>query len=535
MSIQTSSLSTEGIEVIAPVTAEFAEIVSPDALRFVAKLSRTFEPGREELLKKRKQRQAELDAGILPDFLPRTRRIRTANWTVAPQPAGLQDRRVEITGPVERKVIIDALNSGANVFMADFEDAHAPTWIGTIQGQINVRDAVAGTISYTNPEGKVYRLHEKTTVLFVRPRGWHLPEKHVLIDGKPVSASLFDFGLYFFHNVQCLLARGTGPYFYLSKLESHLEARLWNDVFVVAQRELDIPRGTIKATVLIETMLAAFEMDEILYELSEHSAGLNCGRWDYIFSAIKKFNAIPAFVLPDRDQLTMTTHFMRSCSLLTIKTSHRRNAPAIGGSMLAYIPIKNDPNANEEALTRVRAEKRREVTDGYDGTWVAHTGLVSVAREEFAVMKSPNQMNRKREDVRVTATDLLRFPEGTITEAGLRNNINVSLRYLDAWLCGTGCVPINNVLEDVATVEITRAQIWQWIHHPWGILDDDRKVTIAMFRRLMSEELTKIKHAVGESRYVKGRFEQAAAILDQAITSERFVEFLTLPAYCYLD
>jgi malate synthase len=535
MSIQTSPLSAEGIEVIAPVTAEFAEIVSPDALRFVAKLSRTFEPGREELLKRRKQRQAELDAGILPDFLPGTRRVRAASWTVAPQPADLQDRRVEITGPVERKTIINALNSGANVFMADFEDAHAPTWIGTIQGQLNLRDAVAGTISYTSPEGKMYRLHEKTAALFVRPRGWHLQEKHVLIDGKPVSASLFDFGLYFFHNVQRLLARGTGPYFYLPKLESHLEARLWNDVFVVAQQELGIPQGTIKATVLIETILAAFEMDEILYELSEHSAGLNCGCRNYIFSAIKKFNAIPAFVLPDRDQLTMCSHFMRSCSLLTIKTCHRRNAPAIGG-MSAYIPpIKNDSNANEEALACIRADKRREVTDGYDGTWIAHPGLVPVAREEFAVMKSPNQIGRKREDVRVTATDLLRFPEGTITEVGLCNNISVSLQYLESWLRGTGCMPINGVMEDVASVEIARAQIWQWIHHPWGILDDDRKVTIALFRRLMSEERAKIKHAIGEPHYVKGRFEQAAEILDQLITSERFVDFLTLPAYRYLD
>jgi malate synthase len=380
----------------------------------------------------------------------------------------------------------------------------------------------------------MYRLHEKTAALFVRPRGWHLQEKHVLIDGKPISASLFDFGLYFFHNVQRLLARGTGPYFYLPKLESHLEARLWNDVFVVAQRELDIPQGTIKATVLIETILAAFEMDEILYELSEHSAGLNCGRRDYIFSAIKKFNAIPAFVLPDRDQLTMTTHFMRSCSLLTIKACHRRNAPAIGG-MSAYIPIESDSTAHEEALACIRADKRREVTAGYDGTWVAHPGLVPVAREEFAVMKSPNQIARKREDVHVTATDLLHFPEGTITEVGLRNNISVSLQYLESWLCGKGCVPINGVMEDVASVEIARAQIWQWIHHPWGILDDDRKVTIALFRRLMSEERAKIKHAISEPRYAKGRFEQAAEILDQLITSERFVDFLTLPAYRYLD
>jgi len=419
--------------------------------------------------------------------------------------------------------------------MADFEDSHSPTWEGTIQGQINLRDAIDGTITYTSPEGKVYQLHEKTAVLFVRPRGWHLDEKHVLIDGKPISAGLFDFGLYFFHNVGRLLAKGTGPYFYLPKLESHLEARLWNYVFELAQQELGIPQGTIKATVLIETILAAFEMNEILYELREHSAGLNCGRWDYIFSAIKKFHNIPAFVLPDRAQVTMTTHFMRSYTLLTIQTCHRRNAPAIGG-MAAQIPIKNNPQANEEALARVQADKRREVTDGHDGTWVAHPGLVPIARTEFdAVMKSPNQIDRKREDVNVTAADLLRTPDGTITEAGLRNNISVSLQYLDSWLRGTGCVPINNLMEDAATVEISRAQIWQWIRHPWGILDDERKVTIALFRRLMAEELDKIKAAIGEQRYATSRFQQAAEILDEVITSERFVDFLTLPAYQYLD
>ncbi len=432
-------------------------------------------------------------------------------------------------------MVINALNSGAKVFMADFEDSHSPTWEATIQGQINVRDAIKGTITYNSPEGKEYRLNEKTAVLLARPRGWHLNEKHVLIDGKPISGGIFDFGLYFFHNVRTLLARGTGPYFYLPKLESHLEARLWNDIFVKAQQELGIPQGTIKATVLIETILATFEMDEILYELREHSAGLNCGRWDYIFSAIKKFRDIPDFVLPDRAQVTMTTHFMRSYSLLTIKTCHHRNAPAMGG-MAAQIPIKSDPVANEEALARVRADKRREATDGHDGTWVAHPGLVPIAMEEFdAVMKGPNQIDRKREDVNVTAADLLRVPDGTITEAGLRNNISVSLQYLDSWLRGSGCVPINNLMEDAATVEISRAQIWQWIHHPRGILDDGRKVTVELFHQLMAEELEKIKTSIGEEQFATRKFQIAAEILDKIITSNQFVEFLTLPAYQYLS
>jgi malate synthase len=437
-------------------------------------------------------------------------------------------------------MIINALNSGAKVFMADFEDSFSPMWEGTIQGQINVRDAVNRTITYTSPEGKQYALDEKTATLLVRPRGWHLVEKHVLIDGKPVSGGIFDFGLYFFHNVKTLLEKGTGPYFYLPKLESHLEARLWNDIFVLAQRELGIPQGTIKATVLIETILATFEMDEILYELREHSGGLNCGRWDYIFSTIKKFRKIPDFILPDRAQVTMTTHFMRSYSLLTIKTCHRRNAHAIGG-MAAQIPIKNDAKANEEALARVRADKKREATDGHDGTWVAHPGLVAIALEEFdAVMKGPNQIDRKREDVHSTAADLLKVPDGTITEAGLRNNISVSLQYLESWLRGSGCVPINNLMEDAATVEISRSQIWQWIHHPKGVLDDGRKVTVELFRELAKDELEKIRSAVGEqilssSSLARRKFQTASEILDKIITDDQFVEFLTLPAYQYLN
>jgi malate synthase len=525
----------EGIEITAPITAEFAEILTPDAMNFVAKLSREFEGRREELLTRRAQRQQEIDVGKLPDFLPETEHIRNSDWTVAPLPDDLQDRRVEITGPVDRKMVINALNSGAKVYMADFEDAHSPTWEATIQGQINVRDAIKRTISFTSPEGKSYSLNEKTATLLARPRGWHLNEKHVLIDGTPVSGGIFDFGLYFYHNARRLLENGTGPYFYLPKLESHLEARLWNDIFVMAQNELGIPQGTIKATVLIETILATFEMDEILYELREHSAGLNCGRWDYIFSTIKKFHNIPDFVLPDRAQVTMTTHFMHSYSLLVIKTCHRRNVHAMGG-MAAQIPIKSDPVANEEALARVRADKHREATDGHDGTWVAHPGLVPIALAEFdAVMKTPNQINRKREDVHVTAADLLAVPGGTITEAGLRNNISVSLQYLESWLRGTGCVPINNLMEDAATVEIARSQIWQWIHHPRGILNDGRKVTIDLYRTLTDDELAKLKTSLGEQEFASRKFGPAREILDQVITSNDFVEFLTLPAYRYLE
>ena len=525
----------EGIEIKGPITPEFAEILTPEAMSFVATLVRTFSDRREELLRRRVQRQAEIDTGKLPDFLPETEHIRNSTWTIAPIPHDLQDRRVEITGPVERKMIINALNSGAKVFMADFEDSLSPTWEGTIQGQINLRDAVNRTISYTAPEGKQYALQQQTATLLVRPRGWHLPEKHIFIDGKQVSGGLFDFGLYFFQNVKALLEHGTGPYFYLPKLESHLEARLWNDTFVLAQQELGIPQGTIKATVLIETILAAFEMDEILYELREHSSGLNCGRWDYIFSAIKKFRNIPNFILPDRAQVTMTTHFMRSYSLLAIKTCHRRNAHAIGG-MAAQIPIKNDPQANEEAMARVRADKKREATDGHDGTWVAHPGLVAVAMEEFdEAMPGPNQIDRKREDVHVTAADLLAIPDGTITEGGLRTNINVSLQYMESWFRGSGCVPINNLMEDAATVEISRSQIWQWIHHPKGILSDGRKVTIELFHQLAAEELEKIKKMVGEQQYASREFDKAAELLDKIITSEQFVEFLTLPAYGYLD
>src|SRR6266536_674563 len=525
----------DGIEILGTLSDDLAAVLTPEAINFVAKLDRTFSARREELLHKRAGRQAEIVAGKLPDFLPETAQIRESDWKVAPIPADLLDRRVEITGPVDRKMIINALNSGAKVFMADFEDANSPTWDNTIQGQINLRDAINRRIDYVSPEGKQYRLDDQVATLLVRPRGWHLVEKHLLIDGRPASGSLFDFGLYFFHNVKTLLAKGTGPYFYLPKIESHLEARLWNDVFVLAQNELGIPQGTIKATVLIETILASFEMDEILYELREHSSGLNCGRWDYIFSAIKKFRNIPDFLYPDRAQVTMTTHFMRSYSLLTIKTCHRRNAHAIGG-MAAQIPIKSDPKANEEAMSKVRADKHREANDGHDGTWVAHPGLVAVAMEEFnKVMPGPNQIDKKREDVHVTAADLLKVPDGTITEAGMRTNISVGLQYLASWLGGLGCVPINNLMEDAATVEISRSQIWQWIHHPRGILSDGRKVTVALFHQLLADELNKIKGIVGEEEYTTRKFDTAAQLLDNIISKEEFVEFLTLPAYKYLD
>ena len=526
---------SQNIVVTGPISAEYAQILTPEALHFVAMLMRNFGKRRDELLQRRVQRQAAIDAGIMPDFLPETAHIRESDWTIAPVPDDLQDRRVEITGPAERKMIINALNSGAQVFMADFEDSLSPTWENVIEGQINLGDAVNRTITFTSPEGKLYTLNDQTATLLVRPRGWHLLEKHVLIDGQPISASLFDFGLYFFHNVKNLLARGTGPYFYLPKMESHLEARLWNDVFTLAEQELGVPLGTIKATVLIETILATFEMDEILYELREHSSGLNCGRWDYIFSAIKKFRNRPEYIYPDRVQVTMTTHFMRSYSQLTIKTCHRRNAHAIGG-MAAQIPIKGDEQANEDAMSRVRADKQREAGDGHDGTWVAHPGLVAVAKAEFdKVMPQPNQIERKREDVHVTAADLLAVPDGTISEGGLRININVGLLYLESWLRGSGCVPIYNLMEDAATVEISRAQVWQWIHHPKGILSDGRKVTVELFRQFMAAELEKIKAMLGEREFAARPFPAASSILDHIITNDQFVEFLTIPAYGWLE
>jgi malate synthase len=502
-----------------------SEILTSDASSFLTRLGRHFEARRQELLARRRFRQQQIDAGQLPDFLPETATIRDQEWRVAPSPHDLRDRRVEITGPVDRKMIINALNSGANVFMADFEDSNSPTWQNNIEGQANLRDAVRGTISYTSPEGKRYRLDPPVATLMVRPRGWHLDERHFAVDGKPISASLFDFGLFFFHNAQLLIDKGTGPYFYLPKLESHLEARLWNDVFCFAQDELGIPRGTIRATVLIETILGAFEMDEILYELRDHSAGLNCGRWDYIFSFIKKFRNRPDFVLPDRATVTMEKHFLKSYVDLLIRTCHRRGIHAMGG-MAAQIPIKNDPEANEKALEKVRQDKLREVNAGHDGTWVAHPGLVPIAKEIFdAHMKTPNQLGRSRDDVQVTAKDLLAVPEGKITSEGLRWNIDVGLQYLESWLRGSGCVPIYNLMEDAATAEICRSQVWQWVRHG-ATMCDGRRVTRELVRAVISEQKNKLK---GE------RMAEAAEIYDQMMTSPSFSEFLTLVAYEYID
>jgi malate synthase len=519
-------------QLFGDMPTSYAEILTGPALEFVAKLARQFEPRRQQLLANRAQRQSGFNAGKLPDFLPETKPIRDGDWKVAPVPQDLQDRRVEITGPTDRKMVINALNSGANVFMADFEDSNTPTWQNMIEGQLNLRDAVNGTIEFVSPEGKPYRLNERRATLLVRPRGWHLLEKHVLIDGQPVSGAIFDFALYFFHNARQLLATGSGPYFYLPKMESHLEARLWNDVFVAAQRELAIPVGTIKATALIETVLAAFEMDEILYELRDHSAGLNIGRWDYIFSCIKKFRSNTNFCLADRAAVTMTAPFMRAYALLLVKTCHRRGAHAMGG-MAAQIPIKSDPAANAAAIEKVRADKLREATDGCDGTWVAHPGLVDVARAMFdQYMPGPNQIHKQRDDVRVSAAELLDFqPEKPITEAGLRNNISVGIQYIGAWLAGNGCVPVYHLMEDAATAEISRSQIWQWIRSPKGVLEDGRKVTQDLFRRLLPEELTKVRTLLGESAWKTGQYAEAARLFDEITTSDEYVEFLTLPGY----
>jgi malate synthase len=520
-----------GVVIHGAIEPGYDKVLTPEALAFLADLQRRFNPRREDLLAARVERQARLDAGETPDFLAETAGIREGDWTVAPLPADILDRRVEITGPVDRKMIINALNCGANVFMADFEDASTPTWANMVEGQGNLADAVRRSIEFVDPEtGREYRLNDKTGVLFVRPRGWHLPEKHVTVDDQPMSGSLFDFGLYFFHNAQEALARGTGAYFYLPKIESHLEARLWNDVFVHAQEALGVPQGSIKATVLIETILATFEMDEILWELREHSAGLNCGRWDYIFSFIKKFREQPWSVLPDRGQVTMTAHFLRCYSQLLIKTCHRREVHAMGG-MAAQIPIRNDPAANEAAMERVRADKKREAGDGHDGTWVAHPGLVAIARTEFdAIMKGPNQIARKRQDVHVGAADLITVPEGSKTEAGLRQNVAVGIGYIEAWLRGIGCVPLFNLMEDAATAEISRAQVWQWIRHG-QTLDDGRAITAELVRTIVREENDRVRAAMGEEAYAGGRYEDAAQLMLGLVESPTFAEFLTLPAY----
>ncbi|HTB98315.1 MAG TPA: malate synthase A [Terracidiphilus sp.] len=518
-----------GVKLLAPLAGGYSSVLTTDALVFLAGLQRAFNARRKSLLAARQERQARLDAGEKPDFLEATKDIRDASWTVAPLPADILDRRVEITGPVDRKMIINALNSGARVFMADFEDSNTPTWNNLLDGQLNLRDAIRRVITYADPAtGKQYKLNDKVAVLFVRPRGWHLEERHMMVDGEPMSGSIFDFGLYFFHNVKELVARGSGPYFYLPKMESHLEARLWNDIFVHAQEALGISQGTIKGTVLIETILASFEMDEILYELREHSAGLNCGRWDYIFSFIKKFANDPRAVLPDRVEVTMTTHFMRSYSKLAIKTCHRRNVHAMGG-MSAYIPIKSDPVANEKAIAQVRADKEREAGDGHDGTWVAHPGLVPVAMEVFdRIMPESNQIGKQLPDFRPVAEDLLRIPPGEITEAGLKQNVAVGLGYLEAWMRGIGCVPLFNLMEDAATAEISRAQLWQWIHRK-AKLANGLVVDLPMVDRLIGEELERQRTVVDQARFAA--YEKAAELMRTLIQPPKFVDFLTLPAY----
>jgi malate synthase len=520
-----------GVAINAPILAGFETILTPAALELVAKLHRTFEPRRRQLLAARAERARRLDAGERPDFLAETRGVRDGDWKIAPVPKALQRRRVEITGPVDAKMVINAFNSGADSYMTDFEDSNSPLWTNQIQGQINIGQAIRRNLSFEQASAagtKTYRLNDRIATLQVRPRGWHLDEKHVTVDGQRVAGGIFDFALFMFHNAREQLARGAGPYFYLPKLESHLEARLWNEVFVLTQNELGLAQGTIKATVLIETILAAFEMDEILYELREHSAGLNAGRWDYIFSCIKKFRNDHAFCLADRARVTMQAPFMRAYALLLLKTCHKRGAPAIGG-MSALIPIKNDPAQNEIAMAGIIADKRNDAQDGYDGGWVAHPGLVEPAMKEFVAVLGdrPNQFDKQKPEVDVKAADLLDFrPEKPITEAGLRMNINVGIHYLGAWLAGNGCVPIHNLMEDAATAEISRSQVWQWIRSPKGVFDDGRKVTADLVRQLVPEELAKIK-AGG----FFGKFDRAAEIFSQMSTREAFAEFLTLPLY----
>jgi len=523
--------AVEGVRLQGPAPSDqAAELLDAEAQTFVAHLVRTFRARVDELLVARRERQARLDQGGRLDFLPETKAIREGDWNVAPIAPALADRRVEITGPVDRKMIINALNSGAKVFMADFEDANSPTLQNALEGQVNLRDAVAGTIRLES-KGKVYELGPNPATLVVRPRGWHLFEKHLEVDGQPAPAGLVDFGLYFFHNARPLLDAGKGPFFYLPKMESHLEARLWNDVFVAAQNALGIPQGSIRATVLIETLPAAFEMEEILYELREHSAGLNCGRWDYIFSFIKTHRADPSKVLPDRSVVGMTQPFMRAYSLLAIKTCHRRGAHAMGG-MAAYIPVKGDEAANAEAFAKVREDKHREASDGHDGTWVAHPALVPVAKEVFdeVLGDRPNQVGRQRDDVQVTADELLAAPDGPKTDQALRHNIRVGIQYIEAWLGGRGAVPLYNLMEDAATAEISRTQIWQWLRH--GVTTDDgQPVTVDRVRKAIDEELDVIRQEVGDDRFQSGHFDKARTLFEDVATNDALVDFLTLPAY----
>ena len=519
------------LEISGACQAGYETILTAEALEFLKGLHLRFNARRKALLLKRAERQTAIDAGQMPDFLPATKSIRESDWQVAPLPADLLDRRVEITGPVDRKMVINALNSGAKVFMADFEDSNTPNWNNNIRGQINLRDAINRTIDFTNPKnGKYYQLKKETATLMVRPRGWHLEEKHIQINGENISGGLVDFGLYVFHNAKNLIAKGSGPYFYLPKMESHLEARLWNDVFVYTQDELGIPQKTIKATVLIETILASFELHEILYELRDHSAGLNCGRWDYIFSYIKKFRNLDGFTMPDRAKVGMSTHFMSSYSQLVIQTCHKRGVHAMGG-MAAQIPIKNNPEANEMAMQKVRNDKLTEVKNGHDGTWVAHPALVKVAMDVFNEnMSTQHQINNKRSDVSVTAADLVKAPEGSITEAGLRKNINVGILYIESWLNGNGAAAIYNLMEDAATAEISRTQVWQWIQNG-AQLEDGRMITYDLYRQFLPAELDNIKAYVGKDRFDNGKFSAATLLFDRLVKDTEFIEFLTLPAY----
>jgi malate synthase len=525
--------SSASLTILGPMKPGYEEILTPEAVAFVTELHQRFAARRFELLAKRVERQARIDAGELPHFLPETEHIRKGDWKVAPIPADLQDRRVEITGPVDRKMIINALNSGATMFMADLEDSNSPTWDNCIGGQINLRDAVRGDISFANPDGKQYKLVSRPAVLWVRPRGWHLSERHIEFEGQAASGSLVDFGLFFFHNAKGAIAKGTGPYFYLPKMQSHLEARLWNDAFVFAQEYLGIPNGTIRATVLIETILGAFEMDEILYELKDHSAGLNCGRWDYIFSFIKTLRSHKQFVLPDRAQVTMDRDFLKAYVELLIQTCHKRGIHAMGG-MAAQIPIKNDPVANDAAIAKVRADKLREVTAGHDGTWVAHPGLVPIAMEIFNEhMKTPNQIAVARPEVHITAEDMLRVHTGEVTEKGVRMNIDIGIQYIESWLRGNGCVPIYNLMEDAATAEISRTQVWQWAHHG-AKLADGRTLTTAMVSAMIPEVLAQLKEQFG-ARYDQGKFPLAAELFERMMAADSPAEFLTLEAYSYLS
>lgn len=528
-------LRAEGIELMAAPPDGCSSILPPDALRFVARLERHFSTRRLALLQRRVTIQSKLNAGAMPIMLPNTESIRNSAWKIAAVPEDILDRRVEITGPAgDTKMVINALNSGANVFMADFEDAQAPTWKNTLMGQRNLYDAIRRTLTYLDPQGKRYRLDSQVGVLMVRPRGWHLVEKHLSVDGKPVSASLFDFGLFYFHNARTLIERQRGPYFYLPKIENHLEARLWNDVFLFAEKDFGIPPGTIKATVLIETILAAFEMDEILYELREHSAGLNCGRWDYIFSFIKKFHKNPYFLLPNRSQITMDKGFLDAYVKLLIQTCHKRGAHAIGG-MAAQIPIKNNREANTDAFAKVRADKEREARAGHDGTWVAHPGLVPVAKEVFdRYMPNHNQFHMTREHDVITSEDLLKVPKGEVTDQGLRTNLDVTIQYLEAWLRGTGAVALYHLMEDAATAEISRAQVWQWIHHHAEMTNGER-VTLDLVKRLINQELAAIHVRVGEERYTTGKYELAGTMVEDLVSPEEFPEFFTVPAYEHLS